>query len=1140
MSHNPKSSLVGMISTTPCAMATISPLTPSPISGAMVANGSPASQSAHSGFAAALRKLAKQAEEPRGPISSESSHVSSPVTNHISLVSTPKRVAMGTCLGPTTGTPPVVTIAPTKTVNGFWRSEGRQADAGLGGSSQERLSSDHPLPAQEKTSLSLPPFLGAAHPFSMTPSAFMQDHHLQTHLSRQVPHMLLAGAQEEYLRDGFRPYPSAEELRMPLLPLGLSPGAAAETLAYLQSGYLHHPSLASYRMEDYYSLSALRSPYYQLPEGGTLPSLHPSAVHMPMQGVFYPGDMARQSLSALHSERLQMEEELRQQGREREQEKERTREIEREREWEKEVQREKERERENYIKTERVREIQVVKAMEKRHLSHEPTANQHLISHTNSHSYTHRQQVKDRAKLEDRLATYRLDKAKEASLLKPQSGSYLSSGGSSFSTSGQGPSSGVQFGAGSGKSHRSLVTAMMLQRQEEDDRCLARQRSLKMEKVDRQGQESMENPHQVRGKLLDVGRAAEPTEPQRDQHRYSAHHQDVGVRDLPQHLGAPPPLISPKPLPQKHHPSPSTPRTLWNPVSLLNAPSDRPLSHIHPFSSHSRPKPSEDEARQQNCTDRPSSMQVNSLLESGKCLAELEKSTRSFLSQQRALFSQSGPGDNSQIQGPCCQGPASEGSDPMLVYDQALQQHRRLVSKLDLEEKKRKEARDKGYYYELDDSYDESDEEEVRAHLRRVTQQPPLKLDTSKEKMEFLGLFGLSTLYKRNEMLEMKRRKRRRMMMQDRVPSPPTVQNKRKTLPPQPPLTTCYTPEEMDNTAELEDKKHFLSIFNLDHVSLKERKKNEKIMDMLEAIKHKNITLGTVKYALDKTSSSPSTSVSAVSQLNQSVSNDHLEPINYSPDNPQPPDPPPLAPLHAQGQPKEASPIRGDPNLKASAQLPLSRPKDHPPGLNGLNDRHKVWENINSEEFAQNFHQSVLQSTLTSQHKQKVGATVGANEQFDMSQHHPPELQSAVNKIPHVETNGHSCHISPHQDSPGVRHDFSAGEDISEDEDVADGTFSPRWKGIESIFEAYQEYIEERSVEHQVLQSECRRLETQHYNLTLTAEQLSQSMRELLAQKHNLAVKKDRMHAELEHLKKCLTLPLLHWHRGYYKRPSPR
>lgn len=43
-----------------------------------------------------------------------------------------------------------------------------------------------------------------------------------------------------------------------------------------------------------------------------------------------------------------------------------------------------------------------------------------------------------------------------------------------------------------------------------------------------------------------------------------------------------------------------------------------------------------------------------------------------------------------------------------------------------------------GYYYDLDDSYDESDEEEVKAHLRRVMEQPPLKLDTSSEVLEQL------------------------------------------------------------------------------------------------------------------------------------------------------------------------------------------------------------------------------------------------------------------------------------------------------------------------------------------------------------------------------------------------------------------
>lgn len=225
------------------------------------------------------------------------------------------------------------------------------------------------------------------------------------------------------------------------------------------------------------------------------------------------------------------------------------------------------------------------------------------------------------------------------------------------------------------------------------------------------------------------------------------------------------------------------------------------------------------------------------------------------------------------------------------------------------------------------------------------------------------------------------------------------------------------------------------------------------------------------------------------------------------------------------------SPSRRGPGLQTSAQQSLARPKDQPPGLNGV--KLPVWERINSEEFAQHFHQSVLQST---QQKQKDGA----NEQFEPPALPPPALQRAINTLPNGQSNGHSCQISAQRDSPGMRNDFSAEEGISSDEDEEEESFSPRWKGIESIFEAYEEYMQERSVEQQVLQSECRRLETQHYNLSLTSEQLSQSMRDLLAQKHNLALKRDRMQAELEHIKKCLTLPLLNWHRGYYKRPSLR
>lgn len=105
-------------------------------------------------------------------------------------------------------------------------------------------------------------------------------------------------------------------------------------------------------------------------------------------------------------------------------------------------------------------------------------------------------------------------------------------------------------------------------------------------------------------------------------------------------------------------------------------------------------------------------------------LADLEKSTQSFFSQQRATLSlpsqyemeggmksnaglkslQGHPGHSRHGQGlgiPPGTGMgqvANVGTGPetMLIYDEYLQQHRRPVSKLDLEEKRRKEAREKG------------------------------------------------------------------------------------------------------------------------------------------------------------------------------------------------------------------------------------------------------------------------------------------------------------------------------------------------------------------------------------------------------------------------------------------------------------
>ncbi|MEQ2173926.1 hypothetical protein GOODEAATRI_002678 [Goodea atripinnis] len=674
-----------MISTATRTTATVSPLTPSPLNGSIVANGSPAAQSAHSGFAAALRKLAKQAEEPRGPV------LVPPVGHSVP------------------NTPPVVTIAPTKTSNGLWRSEGRQgaqrliywvqelptppahclyclilicpADSGPRGASRERLGAEGSF-SQEKGGPSVPAhLLGNPYAFGLTPGAVMQDS----------------------------------------------------------------------RMDDPFCLSALRSPFYPLPTGGALPPIHPSAPHHHVSG---------------------------------------------------------------------------------------------LISNH---------------------------------------GLYMGSGA-----------------VGTG-----LSASMITQRANEEERWLARQRRLRQEKEDRQSQVS-EFRQQVLEQHLDLSRPADAPDHRTDSHRSMQNHHEPGSREHHPHLGAPPPLISPKP-PQpsrEHHPPPPT--TLWNPASLIETASESRRNHEPSGMGHyelsrgpSGPSKYEDGMRRRDMAAMEKYPPIRAPLvipEHSTFLADLEKSTQSFLSQQRASMSlpsqyemegslkinaglknlQGHPVHSRHGQGlgmiaGSGIGPVTAqgmGPDTLLIYDEFLQQHRRPVSKLDLEEKKRREAREKGYYYELDDSYDESDEEE---------------------------------------------------------------------------LSTRFTPEEMDRAPELEDKKRFLTMFKLSHITVEERKAFTQPSS--ESEDHHNV----------RQHSPPSHCPASPSG--------HLKPLG---DTLRPK--PPLSPAVYRGT-GEGSISKRNSSLLNSLRPPLSlQAKEGPHSVNG---RTKPWDSFTPEEFAQQFHESVLQSTQKALQKHK-------------------------------------------------------------------------------------------------------------------------------------------------------------------------
>ncbi|KAM4573187.1 genetic suppressor element 1-like isoform 1-T1 [Odontesthes bonariensis] len=1146
-----KSTSLGMISTATRTTATVSPLSP-------LTNGNAVAQSANSGFAAALRKLAKQAEDPRGSaLSGESSPVSSPATSHSSPVTTPKRGSLGSLLGQNRGqgvpsTPPVVTIAPTKTNNGLWRAEGRQVEPSVQGLGRERAGAENSQPQQDKRT---PPIISPhplAHSFGHTPSSIMQDPRIQSiSLPGQMHQVVPSGAvPEEYLR-ALRPFTTSDDLRLTSLPLGLDPAAAAHAAAaaYYHPAYLHHP-LSLPRMEESLCLSALRSQFYSVPAGGAFPPIHPSALHLQLPGGRYPGEMNHTVLS----ERLQMENELRQ--REREQEREREKEKEREAGLEREREEERERELDRQKERQRDRQQQMVRAAE---------------SHYLAELQARRAPPEDRARPGERLTPNRLaDKTKDSDQqsfpapkpLPHKPGLHSSRAPVPHPVPSLLPSHlGKHRAAASGGIHGALAAAMMTQRASEEA-WLTHKLAQRQE---REG--SLE---------LGVRSPGKGVELRRDNHRANSIYHNLGSKDVPPCLGAPPPLISPK---GPHHP-PAPPIALWNPASFVDTPGDS-RRKFNPPTPPSRPPPGLTRA------DRPQISWEEKMEDGGKRTAKsperypplrasgLQESWNKS-EQDRAIQSLYPRHHLGSLHRPCvplsaqneeggrCQAASpslmrerqKQAPDSMLVYDEVLQQHRRLLSKLDLEEKRRKEAREGGYYYDLDESYDESDEEEVKAHLRRVTEQPPLKLDTSSEKVDFLRLCGLTTLAQRDELLTQKRRKRRRMM-RDRSVSPPAVRGKRKVSSPSTPmapLTTSYSAEQMDSTPELKEKKDFLLMFSLTHVSPQQRRDKERTEELLRAIQRKTVTLDTLRYNPLPLCRSP-TAPSAGDSSSAPQSNGHLYPESPSPSPPylhkakhQHNDtvkpsidsqvariPPPLTSHHEKPGSIETQSTRKPQTLQNGVVAPLQK-KEPSPVQNG---RNRPWERFTPEAFAQHFHQAVLQSTHNTLQNKGVSSVSEAGGKSDRSlAHSVSQLKmSNLNHAPqHAHINGHRFHspaASWNTPAPQEHLSDEDEEESGQEDDEEEVEEAPRkWQGIEAIFEAYQEYVDEWSIERQVLHSQCKRLEAQNYNLTRTAEQLSVNMGELVSQRQKVREERERLQAQLEHFRRCLTLPNIHWGRG--------
>ncbi|XP_072365894.1 genetic suppressor element 1-like isoform X2 [Scyliorhinus torazame] len=1181
MSHEPKSSSLSMISATQRTTATVNPLTPSSLNGPVVTNGNPSSLGASNArgvhtasFAAALRKLAKQAEDPRGSShGSERSPISSPAANHSSPAGTPKRPP-GTIIVPpgsqtAANTPPVVTIAPTQTVNGLWRGDSRQPSD----STLRSRSRDHPLSTEsllKKDKTAVHTHLASSHPaFYLSSHSIQESPYSTINLQRPVPHLVSSSSRSDDFLAGFRPYHGRDEVRsLSSLPsLGLDSPTAAAPAAYYHPTFLTHLPYQhpTYRIDDPYVLS-LQSPFLHIPQPGTLPPLQPTSMHLSLTAMRQPLGLAHPSLAGVHPDhlsvltagRLQMDNEVRQREKEHEHkekdwergtpqerepevttEQDRKREKQQEMEWEKEVKRRKEMKQE--------KELEIEYGVEKNAIPINNTGKRRLEGWRNFFSAM--EQFQPVQSNDEHANPWRIIPSTQPEKSKPSS---LGNGKARTL-----PLEPIALPASS--SLLGVPANLSSYSSSLEGKCALRHSHQQQVREEQPGHGVDLHLHHLHQLHKEQGHQF--SEQERDRSRAMPEDEN---QDRPLRLRAPPPLISPqrplretsplsRPFLSPHALQPAQALNystnysrinhdaLKNPERLQNnslkkyafnkitgehfnkeltkSCTEKDVSVIKSgiptlkadniphlkdqISSHQSTKDFDSDFKHQTANSRLEEMQKECLdlsTTSGATDLSLKSRTNSRVSNA-SMLSRNHATANS-------------------VYNQELLLQQPIVSKLDLAEKKLKEARKNGQHSEHSSSDGGFCKGEIRNRIRRVAEQPPLKLDDTPRKMLFLGAVGLTTQSRKEEVKWQKMRKRRRML---RERSPPPLYLEKKRHPPLPPPRVCsiiHSPEELNRAADFEEKKQFLALFNLKHLTAAQRKDIEETLLKLLSKSEKKCTSQQDPQAShsaqsnkDPTLCSDAPGVTGVAEVSR------LSTI--------PPDSNPNA--HSQEDlPAQLQAERGRPLLTPDAPETVS--KDHTSSVNenksdklgaadpssGSSDEAKQSGMISDtngkikllDDFLLKFHKALLQSTKNKLEpdQPKVGGW-----QSDML-YSSPAQSSALCDVPKqqvLDRLDQSRQVNPQ------------AEELDSQDEMDQRS---KWQGVTGVLEAYQEYIEEKNVERQVLQEQLNHLKERNHELNLTAEHLNAHMLELRMCKQRYEMERQHQQAALRHLRKCLDL----------------
>ncbi|ESO82761.1 hypothetical protein LOTGIDRAFT_229786 [Lottia gigantea] len=391
------------------------------------------------------------------------------------------------------------------------------------------------------------------------------------------------------------------------------------------------------------------------------------------------------------------------------------------------------------------------------------------------------------------------------------------------------------------------------------------------------------------------------------------------------------------------------------------------------------------------------------------------------------------------------------------------------VSKLDKEEARLREARLKGTYHSDDDEEDMDDSEKEEDKIERmmlIRNGPPMPLDKSVNKLKFLSSLGLFTIRRKKDK-DFERYRKRRKYFREQSLSPIIVEEDTKskseslTIPKLDPDILC---SELDYP----NKCNFLSSFKLQHLEKEERKELCLIREACQLEKKRRLGGTDVKDERLSTQLDKKGIKRKRVEDNNNTDLLNTEPIQLT-----------LAQLQQRHQ--QQTKLNNLHNKMSDNRSTVIFPTESC-------DRGKIL----SREFAEQFHESVLQTT-----REK-------------------ELQSRLGNSRHDGTN-----LSSDKTSPSKHHVSSDGIGCSSLSDQSE-TSSFRWPGITAVMEAYQRHSEEQKSEHGILSERCKKLQSENRDLNKKAEALSKAMAMLLEQQKHFEEERNRNQAAIEKLTKPL------------------